>query len=192
MIVANSLTILAILKIPPIMKTRFSAVVFLILTAITLNVKGQMSHVPGELLVQIHEGVDINELASDYSRPWSLQVDKMIASPMRVYKLQFDSETDENLLLRQIRQDQRVSLAQFNHFVTRRCEEINDPQYTEQWHHNNTGQNGGIVDSDIDTDLAWGLTTGGTTALGDTIVVCVIEGGNLNHPDLQENAWKNY
>ncbi len=40
-------------------------------------------------------------------------------------------------------------------------------------------------------DLAWDITTGGTTAFGDEIVVCVIEGGNLNHPDLVDNKWVN-
>jgi subtilisin family serine protease len=62
----------------------------------------------------------------------------------------------------------------------------------QQWHHINDENNGGTDDADIDSDLAWDVTTGGNTAMGDTIVVCVIEGGNLEHPDLIGNAWFNY
>ena len=68
-----------------------------------------------------------------------------------------------------------------------------DPSFTQQWHHNNTGQTGGTTDADIDSDLAWDITTGGTTATNDDIVVCMVEGGggNLNHQDLLPNAWVN-
>ena len=48
-------------------------------------------------------------------------------------------------------------------------------------------------DNDIDSDLAWDITTGGTTANGDRIVVAVLEGGgsNYNHVDLIDNHWVN-
>ena len=55
-----------------------------------------------------------------------------------------------------------------------------DPEYGNQWHHEN-----------IASELAWDITTGGLTAVGDEIVVCVIEGGNAQHEDLQDNAWSN-
>ena len=52
---------------------------------------------------------------------------------------------------------------------------------------------GGTVGADIDADSAWAISTGGLTALGDTIVVCVIDGGiDLNHDDLTPNRWINY
>ena len=47
-----------------------------------------------------------------------------------------------------------------------------------------------LEDADIDAPEAWDLTTGGTTALGDTIVVAIIDGGSfLAHEDL--DFWKN-
>jgi hypothetical protein len=67
----------------------------------------------------------------------------------------------------------------------------NDPQFGSQWHHNNTGQSGGTVDADIDAAEAWELTTGGTTAMGDEIVVCIVEGVNMTHTDLIANRWLN-
>jgi len=149
---------------------------------------GQMSRVEGELLIQLNTGVVPEQLAAEYG---NLQADKLLSKPMNIYRFHFDESENANALLSDLRANPKVSLAQFNHHVTKRCDEINDPNYADQWHHDNTGQNGGTEDADIDIDLAWGLTTGGTTATGDTIVVCVIEGGNLDHPDLQANAWRN-
>ena len=64
-------------------------------------------------------------------------------------------------------------------------------RFAEQWDMNNTGQSGGTPDADIDAPEAWDIARGGNTALGDTIVVCVVDGGgDLTHPDL--TWWKNY
>src|SRR5690606_7841154 len=50
----------------------------------------------------------------------------------------------------------------------------------------------GIEGADIDATLAWDITTAGVTALGDTIVIAVIdEGFQLNHPDLIQNFFRN-
>lgn len=85
-----------------------------------------------------------------------------------------------------------VAIAQRNHEVTLRATP-NDPSFGTQWSLNNTGQSGGTPDADIDAVEAWDITTGGLTALGDTIVVAVIDGGcQVNHPDLQSNIFRNY
>ena len=86
-----------------------------------------------------------------------------------------------------MRQDWRLEAVQFNHVVQERETVPNDPSLGQQWHHI---QN---ADHDIDSDLAWDITTGGTTANGDRIVVAVLEGGgsNYNHVDLIDNHWVN-
>lgn len=63
----------------------------------------------------------------------------------------------------------------------------NDPLFGTQWHHRNTGQSGGTVDADIDSELAWDIT------LGDPgVVIAVIDNGpDLNHPDIAPNLWVN-
>ncbi|MFO7940094.1 MAG: S8 family serine peptidase [Bacteroidales bacterium] len=63
----------------------------------------------------------------------------------------------------------------------------NDPNYSSQWHYNNTGQSGGTVDADIDLPEAWDLET------GDTQVVVAIEdeGVDFDHVDLAGNMWTN-
>ena len=79
-----------------------------------------------------------------------------------------------------------VEAAQLNHYVEERATP-NDPQFGSQWHHIDAS------DNDIDSELAWDITTGGTTANGDRIVVAVLEGGgsNYNHVDLIDNHWVN-
>jgi len=54
-----------------------------------------------------------------------------------------------------------------------------DPGFGDQWHHENTGQPGGLPDADIDSITAW------ESSLGDGVVVAVIDSGvNMTHPDL--------
>lgn len=67
-----------------------------------------------------------------------------------------------------------------------------DPDFPRQWQYINDGSSGGVVNADMDMDLAWDLSTGGLTASGDTIVVCIIDSGiNAGHPDLKDNLWVN-
>lgn len=58
-----------------------------------------------------------------------------------------------------------------------------DPFFGNQWHHRNTGQNGGTVDADADTSWAWDLTLGDSS-----VVIAVIDDGfDLTHEDLAPN-----
>ncbi len=63
-----------------------------------------------------------------------------------------------------------------------------DPFYPQQWHLENTGQNGGTSGDDINVNAAWSKTAGSSS-----IVVALIENGgfDLTHPDLDDNYWHN-
>jgi subtilisin family serine protease len=63
----------------------------------------------------------------------------------------------------------------------------NDPSYSRLWGLNNTGQNSGRSDSDIDAPEAWAFSTG-----SNALVTAVIDTGVQHaHPDLAANMWKN-
>jgi subtilisin family serine protease/subtilisin-like proprotein convertase family protein len=63
----------------------------------------------------------------------------------------------------------------------------NDPRFGDLWGLNNTGQDGGTVDADIDAVEAWDTTTGSRD-----IVIGVIDSGvDYNHEDLNANMWRN-
>lgn len=150
----------------------------------------------GQLLVQILDVRKAETLLSDLSQlngqNTKLDVDYLVSEPMKIYLLTYDQDQiDPHEMLRAVNNHPAINIAQFNHKVELRETIPNDPQFAQQWHHLNSGAGGATADADIDSDEAWDITTGGTTALGDDIVVCVIEGGNLNHIDLQGNAWVN-
>lgn len=55
----------------------------------------------------------------------------------------------------------------------------NDTFFNQQWHLNNTGQNGGTVGNDIRICQAWDITMGDN----DVVVAVLDQGFELNHPD---------
>ncbi len=174
----------------------------LILTALTglfffLSAPAQqLDRVLGDIIVQMNHNKDVHKLERSLqtfqAKPTQLRVERELSSPLRIWLLSFDFTTiDETALLYEIRRHPDVQEAQLNHLIHERETTPDDPMFGQQWQWVNTGQNGGTPDADVDADLAWDITTGGTTAIGQEIVVCIVEGGNLNHPDLKDNIWVN-
>ena len=63
----------------------------------------------------------------------------------------------------------------------------NDPQFSQQWHYYNTGQQNGTPGADIDLREAWEIEKGNTA-----VVVAIVDDGiQFNHPDLAANMWQN-
>jgi hypothetical protein len=151
--------------------------------------------VPGNLIVQIPNArIDdvINANQFYNGEPTGLKLNRLLSSPMAAYLLEFDESIHHQKFLQQVWNHPSVTLIQLNHLIQQRIVP-NDAQFGQQWWHLNDGSGSGTADADIDSDEAWEITTGGVTAMGDTIVVCVVDdGGDLDHPDLMANNWVNY
>lgn len=149
--------------------------------------------IDGEVLVQLNSSSELPELEKRFEH-YNLQSVQVVSKRFNVFLLRFNSaKTSHSNLLSALQLEKSVVNVQNNHYVELR--DINDtlpndPRIGEQWPLKNTGQGGGLPDADIDADEAWDISTGGTTALGDEIVVAIIDGGSdLNHEDM--NFWKN-
>ncbi|HMR40108.1 MAG TPA: S8 family serine peptidase [Ignavibacteria bacterium] len=144
----------------------------------------------GEIIVMFNTETDAQAFVSNYDAI-NLTVKEKLIPHMNIYLLEYDVTRSQpvDALMSVLRSD-KVAIAQFNHYVKERSIP-NDTRFAEQWDKNNTGQTGGIPDADIDAPEAWDITTGGVTALGDTIVVAIVDGGQqVNHPDL--DTWVNW
>ncbi len=151
--------------------------------------------VPGEVLIMLKHNASINSVVNNL-KGIGLTMKEPVVEWMNIWLCEYNQNTQPNAALSIIRSNPDVAVAQFNHYVTERSSNEyailpNDPSFGQQWSLNNTGQNGGTPDADIDGPEAWNLTTSGLTAMGDSIIVSIVDGGAyLTHPDLK--FWKNW
>jgi hypothetical protein len=170
-------------------------ILFLFLGLATKAQNNQITdHVEGELIVQLTKDGNVNDLLKSFPANYNLEIISQLSNPLAIWLISFDASTiSENEMLQKVNAYRKTKAVQFNHYVQERVLEPNDPSYVDgtQWDMNNTGQNGGIIDADIDAPEAWQLCTGGITAAGDTVVMAVVDGGfSTSHQDL--SFWRNY
>ncbi len=165
---------------------------------ISISLQAQtLRYVLGDILVKTKEGQSVRELVNTFSsferKQTDLRIIKSVSKPFNIWLLHFDhNRINENEFLQALRASKLVEEAQFNHIIKKRVIP-NDVQFINQWQYINSGSDGGIVDADLDAELAWDITTGGLTPLGDTIVACIIDDGlDLTHPDFEDNIWINH
>ena len=143
-------------------------------------------HLAGEFIVMFHQQQDPSKVASSHGLEWV----KALSPRANIHLMELPNPgtpAQDWAVLRALQDDRRLKAAQFNHEVQARETLPNDPSLGQQWHHVEPG------DHDIDSDLAWDITTGGAASDGSRIVVAVLEGGgsNYNHVDLIDNHWVN-
>lgn len=151
----------------------------------------QAQTVFGEVLVQLRPNTTLpswlREAQNSLGIDAHLEYKSTVSEHMRIHLLSFDEHrVDKQALIRELQHMPFVSCAQANHILAERIIP-DDPFFSLQWHHQQAN------DSDIDSDLAWDITTGGTTANGTDIVVCVVEigGAQWNTSDIATNHWVN-
>ncbi len=173
--------------------------VILLFPCIQKNLSAQEKFVTGELMIQLEnlnatDSDVIKKLEQDFSNS-NLKAIRLLSKRKKIWLFSFDeNKTGNSDFLSLVKKHSMVDLAQFNHQLEpRELTEYfpNDTQFDDLWNLHNTGQTGGVEDADIDAPEAWGITTSGTTVLGDTIVVAIVDGGvDTTHEDLF--MWRNY
>ncbi|MBL4736224.1 MAG: hypothetical protein JKY18_12965, partial [Flavobacteriales bacterium] len=157
-----------------------------ILTGFSVKAQ-QVDYVQGEVIIQLNWKQNIDGVVARMNRDLAIEnaveIKKVLAKRLNIWLLKFDDkEQDINQIVGMLNRYGAVYAAQKNHLIEQRVTVPNDPLYNTMWDMDNIGQTGGTVDADIDAPEAWDIATGGLTALGDTIVVAVIDGGfDLNH-----------
>lgn len=150
------------------MSRRLSLVFFFSFLFLASLIGQQLTHVQGELLVQLKKGVAADSWVETHTllktQSTRIRMGPCLSEELDLWKVRFDwTKVDENAFLRQVRQDPQVQAAQFNHLLQLRSRLPNDPSFPSQWHLFNTGQSGGTPGVDLQMDLAWDISTGGTT-----------------------------
>lgn len=182
-------------------KTHFSykyslslLVILFFVNSVAAQLRGALEepYIPGHLIVQVKENQDPYGIIDRLPKHFGFEVDRQLSVHMRAWLLTFDDQAiDQMSALNLIGRQSEISIVQNNHYVEMRNNVPNDPNYGQQWHHNNTGQGGGTPGADIKSEEAWDITTGGQNALGHDIVVCILEQVDFSHNDLQANHWTN-
>ena len=157
----------------------------------------QSNIVSGEILVMFKSGYNVTNVLNEINTANSsanLEIIKPISRRINAWHLSYTEATTtpvEAINLFADRQD--VEIVQYNHDNVKLRDTLcpDDTQFNEQWNFYNDGTNGSGGTVDISACDAWAITTGGTTAQGDPIVVAVIDGGfQISHEDINffENA----
>lgn len=109
-------------------------------------------------------------------------IEKKLSVHKNISLLMYDTTTiNPEELIQELRSFPDVENVYYDFYLDTRSGP-NDPDVGEQW---------GLFT--IQADKAWGFTTGGLTAQGDTIVVAVLDTGfDILHEDLLDNIWINH
>ncbi len=142
--------------------------------------------IPNEIIIQLEQGTDaisFFQKIKTQARASGVifQKEEHFSKMLNMFLLKSEEDIPNVIsLLENIRTYPEVKGAGQNFQLQQRDREPNDPQFTNQWN----------LDI-INAPAVWETTTGGVTALGDTIVVAMMESGDWSHPDLVGNHWIN-
>ncbi len=180
--------------------TLITSVLLLMTESFPPEASGGPEFVPHQFVVQLAKGMGDSQ-ARGLARSVGAEVFKVITFPDGVtfVSLRLPRGRDDAHSLEALRGHPQVKAAGRNILLFALEEPAppatfpDDPSFSQQWGMHNTGQVGGIPDSDIDAPEAWDLAT------ASDVVVAVIDTGiqmgytynGQTHPDLQPNVFTN-
>jgi len=169
-----------------LMKIKIYLLALLMIPALTISAQKESTVTLGQLLVKFKPQVvpenfmvGFQTYARDGGGIW---LEKKLSKSANINLIGYDTLTVNALnLLDEIKKDPQVEYACFDISVQSRGDMPDDPNLASQW---------GLFT--IGTEKVWELTKGGVSALGDTIVVAILDTGfDINHEDLKGNIWIN-
>jgi len=174
---------------------RFALILFCLISAYTYGQTERPEYVPGQVLVKMkanktsaQKNILRNEMKATFQRT---------RPNNRIEVWQTDKSNIEQLVS-QYRDHPDIELIEPNYYyylATENCTEADgqeditpgDALFIDLWGMNNTGQNGGTPNADIDASEGWDIATG-----SPSVVVGLIDTGvDWKHPDLVNNIWQN-
>ncbi|HFB99796.1 MAG TPA: hypothetical protein ENJ53_03220, partial [Phaeodactylibacter sp.] len=146
-----------------------------------------LQYIPNEYVIQLEPTADASVFFQKIKKEFNesgiiFQKEKSLFKDLNVFLLKSKTEVkDVNRLLRRLDYFSEVKRVGQNFQIQQREKIPNDPLFINQW------------DMEIiHAPEVWEVTTGGVTALGDTIVVAMMESGDWQHDDLIGNVWINW
>ena len=159
------------------------------------NIAAQPAFKPGELLVKRKASTSQTSFELALSQAGALEITRLgvknkaqrkPAVVDRWVKVRVGRNADLKEVRQRLENNAAVEMAELNYEV-RAVLAPDDPNYSQLWGLNNTGQTGGAPDTDIDAPEAWDRVTGAA----NTLVAVIDTGVDYNHPDLAANIWVN-
>ena len=160
----------------------------IIIFLIFFNIILTSNYSENQIIVKVDKSITNDIMKKDLVM-LGFEIETKLFNYLNIFLIKYDSiiHSDINSAINIIQSLSYVIYAQKNHLISERLIP-NDPQYSNMWHLNNTGQGGGTENADIDAPEAWDISTGNNR----NIVIGVVDSGfDIEHQDLNENIWTN-
>jgi len=169
-----------------------------ILSTIILLLGAKSAHaqddhiVPGKLIILLNKEFKGDPAyVAELFEYAGLKPERCLSKDLGIWLCSYGEGIEGKALVRSLVKEKWIEKVQHDHYINLRDVLPDDPSFAMQWALYNIGQSGGVIDADIDATKAWEINVNeGTTLLGDSIVIAVIDDGfDLEHEDM--NFWKN-
>ena len=166
----------------------FKIICIVLICTVFLSAQQQISapterpeYVKGELLVSFTDEQQKQIFETTYADRDDVRIVEELFGRLMVYLIEIPEGESEDVWSKKLKDQGVVNKVWKNFIIEERSKRPNDIDYTDQYYLETIGA------PDV-----WRFTTGGVTALGDTIVVAVLDFGfKPDHEDLEPNRFYN-